>query len=229
MNDSNIFDNYSNEEIAKIIYDDFIQDKTLTNENVRKKFKDFEEDFWSKHHIGVEMLTPELEERQLDIYDIVWFKIIELEKELVLKRNKLLNTKSDEEIAELFFNKIKEQEDISSINLSIYYEEIGIGDIFMLPPSARQRIQKIFNMVWQKVKELKNQRKHERIERERKESFKLIEEIIDWVKEKGLKKLSKINLKLYLSEKKMNLAPVNRQALYLEVNKQIESKIEKKK
>lgn len=63
--------------------------------------------------------------------------------------------------------------------------------------------------------------------KEREESFKLIDEIIDWVKEKGLKKLSKINLKLYLSEKKMDLAPVNRQALYLEVNKQIESKIDK--
>jgi len=167
MNDSNIFNNYLNKEIAKIMYDDFIKDKTLTNENVRKKFKDFEEEFWSKHHIKVEMLTPELEERQLDIYDIVWFKIIELEKELVLKRNKLLNTKSDEEIAELFFNKVKEQADLSFFNLSIYYEEIGIEDIFKLPSSAHQRLHKIANIVWQKVKVLKNQRKHERIERER--------------------------------------------------------------
>lgn len=34
MNDSYIFDNYSNEEIAKIMYDDYIKDKTLTNENI---------------------------------------------------------------------------------------------------------------------------------------------------------------------------------------------------
>ncbi len=37
--------------------------------------------------------------------------------------------------------------------------------------------------------------------------FEHIPEIIEWVKEKKLKKLSKINLKLFLSEKKMDLAP----------------------
>ena len=64
------------------------------------------------------------------------------------------------------------------------------------------------------------------MEKERKESFKLIDDIIEWVYEKNLKKLSKINLKLYLSEKKFDLAPVNRQALYLEVNKELESRQE---
>ena len=44
-------------------------------------------------------------------------------------------------------------------------------------------------MVWQKVKILIKQRKHEEIERERNEIFKFIPEIIEWVKEKRLKKL----------------------------------------
>ena len=152
---------------------------------------------------------------------------MELERELVLKRNKVLNTKSDEEIAEMLFAKVKTQADISSVNLHPYYGEIGIEDFFNLPQATQKRLEKIGNMVWQKVKELKKQRKHERIEKERKESFKLIDDIIEWVYEKNMKKLSKINLKLFLSEKKIDLAPINRQALYLEVNKELESRQEK--
>lgn len=215
-----IFKTYSNAQIAQKIYDEFLKEKDLNDRNVRKRF----ETFWSRHQIEKEVLDSRLEDRKEEVYEIVWFKIIELEKELVLKRNELLNSKSDEEIAELLFNKVKEQADLSSINLSIYYEEIGIEDFLKLPSSAHQRLNKIGNLVWQKVKVLKKQRKHEKIEKERIESFKLIDEIIEWVKEKGLKKLSKINLKLYLSEKKMDLAPVNRQALYLEVNKELESR-----
>lgn len=154
-------------------------------------------------------------------------KILQLEKELKLKENDLLTTKSDEEIAEIIFNKVKKQIDLSVVNLDLYWSEIGVEDIFNFPQSAYYRWEKINNMVWQRTKMLKNQRKHEKIERERNDAFNYINEIIEWIKDKGLKKLSKINLKLYLSEKKMDLAPVNRQALYLEVNKEIESKKEK--
>ncbi|KKL79647.1 hypothetical protein LCGC14_2012740, partial [marine sediment metagenome] len=174
------------------------------------------------------LLDPELEHRQWEIFDIVWFKIIELEKELVLKRNKVLNSKSDEELVAILFNKVKNQADLSSINLNTYWSEIGVENIFDFPQATYYRWEKINNMVWQKAKELKKQRRHEEIEKERNDSYKFIDDIIEWVKEKGLKKLSKINLKLYLSEKKIDLAPVNRQALYLEVNKEIESKKEKK-
>lgn len=220
----NLFKKYSNEEIAHLIYDEFVSDNSLTDDNVRKKFESFEELFWSRHQIEELLQIPELENRQCEIFDIAWFKIIELEKELVLKRNKVLNTKSNEELAEMLYDKVKTQADISSINLHMYYRDIGIEDFLKLPQATHERLEKIGNMVWQKVKELKKQRKHERIEKERKESFKLIYDIIEWVYEKKMKKLSKINLKLYLSEKKIDLAPVNRQALYLEVNKELESR-----
>ena len=218
---NNLFKTYSNEEIAQLIYDEFVSDTTLTENNVRKKFESFDELFWSKHQVEELLQIPELQNRQWEIFDIVWFKIIELERELVLKRNKVLNTKSNEELAEMLFIKVKTQVDLSSINLHMYYRDIGIEDFLKLPQATHERLEKIGNMVWQKVKELKKQRKHERIEKERKESFKLIGNIIEWVYEKKLKKLSKINLKLYLSEKKFDLAPVNRQALYLEVNKEL--------
>lgn len=224
----NIFKTNSNEQIAQIIYDEFVKDKSLNDHNVRKKFESFEKKFWSRYQIEGDLLDPDLEHRQWEIFDIVWFKVLELEKELVLKRNKVLNTKSDEELVELLYDKVKDQADLSSINLSVYYSEIGIEDFLRLPSSTHHRLEKIGNLVWQKVKILKKQRRHEETEKERKHSFKFIDDIIEWVKEKGLKKLSKINLKLYLSEKKIDLAPVNRQALYLEVNKEIESKIEKK-
>jgi len=220
---NNLFKTYSNEEIAQLIYDEFVSDTTLTENNVRKKFESFDELFWSRHQVEELLQIPELQNRQWEIFDIVWFKIIELERELVLKRNKVLNTKSNEELAEMLFIKVKTQVDLSSINLHMYYRDIGIEDFLKLPQATHERLEKIGNMVWQKVKELKKQRKHERIEKERKESFKLIGDIIEWVYEKNLKKLSKINLKLYLSEKKIDLAPVNLQALYLEVNKELES------
>lgn len=223
----NLFKKYSNEEIAQLIYDEFVSDNSLTDDNVRKKFESFEELFWSRHQIEKLLQIPELENRQWEIFDIAWFKIIELEKELVLKRNKVLNTKSNEELTEMLYVKVKAQADLSSINLHMYYRDIGIEDFLRLPQATHERLEKIGNMVWQKVKELKKQRKHERMEKERKESFKLIDDIIEWVYEKNLKKLSKINLKLYLSEKKFDLAPVNRQALYLEVNKELESRQEK--
>ncbi len=223
----NLFKTYSNEKIAQLIYDEFVSDNSLTDDNFRKRFESFEELFWSRHQVEEFLQISELENRQWEIFDIVWFKIIELEKELVLKRNKVLNTKSNEELAEMLYVKVKTQADLSSINLHMYYRDIGIEDFLGLPQATHERLEKIGNMVWQKVKELKKQRKHERIEKERKESFKLIGDIIEWVYEKNLKKLSKINLKLYLSEKKIDLAPVNRQALYLEVNKELESIQEK--
>lgn len=223
----NLFKTYSDEEIAQLFYDEFVSDNSLTDDNVRKKFESFEELFWSRHQVKELLQIPELENRQWEIFDIAWFKIIELEKELVLKRNKILNTKSNEELAEMLYVKVKTQADLSSINLHMYYRDIGIEDFLRLPQATHERLEKIGNMVWQKVKELKKQRKHERIEKERKESFRLIGDIIEWIYNKNLKKLSKINLKLYLSEKKIDLAPVNRQALYLEVNKELESIQEK--
>jgi len=96
-----------------------------------------------------------------------------------LKRNKVLNTKSNEELAEILYVKVKTQADLSSINLHMYYRDIGIEDFLKLPQATHERLEKIGNMVWQKVKELKKQRKHERIEKERKESFKLIGDIIE--------------------------------------------------
>jgi len=227
MNHPNIFNNNSNKEIAQIIYDEFVKDISLSKNNVRKKIDIFEESFWSKHQIEEELLEPKLLERRWEISDIVMEKILQLEKELELKENDLLTTRSDEEIAEMIFNKVKKQTDLSVVNLGLYWSEIGVEDIFSFPQSTYYRWEKINNMVWQRTKMLKNQRKHEKIERERNDAFNYINEIIEWIKDKGLKKLSKINLKLYLSEKKMDLAPVNRQALYLEVNKEIESKKEK--
>ncbi len=91
--------------------------------------------------------------------DIVWLKIIEFEKELVLRRNKVLNTKSNKELAEMLFAKIKNQTDLTSINLKKCYPDIGIEDFLKLPQPTHERLDKIGNMVWQKVKELKKQRK----------------------------------------------------------------------
>ncbi|MFX1477961.1 MAG: hypothetical protein ACFFCI_07495, partial [Promethearchaeota archaeon] len=156
-----MFQTHSDKEIAQLIYEEFIKEKSLNDRNVRKRFNTF----WDQHQIEKEELDSLLEDRKENIYEIVWFKVIELEKDLVLKRNTLLNTKTDEEIAELFFNKVKEQLDLSFINLSLYYEEIGIIDFLKLPLSTHQRLNKIGDIVWQKVKLLRNQRKHERIER----------------------------------------------------------------
>ncbi len=149
-----------------------------------------------------------------------------LRKEWKLKRNITLTTKTDEEIIEMIFDKIKTQINLSYLNLNIYWNEIGVSidgynSVYDFPQSTQYRIEQIDNLVWQKVKILKKQRKHEETEKERKEAFKMIDEIIEWIKEKKLKKLSKIDLQLFLSEKKIDLIPINRHALYLEVNKEI--------
>jgi hypothetical protein len=224
--EENIFKNYSNRQIAQMIYDGFVKDKTLNERNIRTKFDTFFTQFWSDSQFEEQLLEPEFQERQNNIFEIIWFKVIELEKEYKVKDIKILNTKSDEELADMLFDRVKTQKDLSSISLGVYWSELGLGveDISNFPKTVYYRWEKINNMVWQRVKELKKQRRHEAIEKERKESFKLIDDIIEWVKEKGLKKLSKINLKLYLSEKKLDLVPVNRQALYLEVNKVLRSK-----
>ena len=36
----NLFKKYSNEEIAQLIYDEFVSDKTLTENNVRKNIRE---------------------------------------------------------------------------------------------------------------------------------------------------------------------------------------------
>lgn len=73
-----MFKKYSNEEIAQLIYDEFVSDNSLTDDNVKKKYESFEELFWSRHQAEELLQIPELENRQLEIFDIVWFKIIEL-------------------------------------------------------------------------------------------------------------------------------------------------------
>ena len=155
----NLFKTYSNKEIAQLLYDEFVSDNSLTDDNVRKKFDNFEELFWSRPQVEKLLQIPELENRQEEISDIVWFKIIEFEKELVLRRNEVLNTKSDEELAEMLYTKVKKQADLTSIDLKQYYSAIGIEDFLKLPQTTHQRLDKIGNMVWQKVKELKKQRK----------------------------------------------------------------------
>ncbi len=84
----NIFKTFSNEQIAQIIYDEFVKDNSLNNHNLRNKIKSFEDVFWSRYQTEENFQDPDLEHRQWEIDDIGWFKIIELEKELVLKRNK---------------------------------------------------------------------------------------------------------------------------------------------
>ncbi|MBN1215514.1 MAG: hypothetical protein JXA99_08715 [Candidatus Lokiarchaeota archaeon] len=121
----------------------------------------------------------------------------------------------------MIFNNITQLDNLSSINFNIFWNENGVESIFEFPESTYYRIENINNMVWQKIKALKQQRRLEEDEKERSESFKYIEDIINWVRDKGFKNLSKINLKLYLSEKKMTLRAINLQALYLEVNKKL--------
>ena len=150
----NIFKTLTNEQIAELIYDEFVKDDRLNDHNVRKKIKSFEERFWSRYQTEENLLDPELEHRQWEIFDIVWFKIIELEKELVLKRNKVLNSKSDEELVAILFNKVKNQADLSSINLNTYWSEIGVENIFDFPQATYYRCEKINNLVWQKAIEL---------------------------------------------------------------------------
>ncbi len=152
----------------------------------------------------------------------------QLKQKKNLKKNITLTTKTDEEIIEMIFNKIKTRTSLSYFRPHIYWNEIGVDleehmleDVF--PISTYYRIEEINDLIRQKIKILKKQRKHEETEKERKESFKMIDEIIEWIKEKKIKKFSKIDLKVFLSEKKMDLVPINHHALYLEVNKEIKS------
>lgn len=52
-------------------------------------------------------------------------------------------------------------------NLGIYWSEIGVENIFDFPQSTYYRWEQINNLVWQEVKILKKQRKHEEIEKKK--------------------------------------------------------------
>ncbi len=60
-----------------------------------------------------------------------------------MKENDFLTTKSDEEIAEIIFNKVKKQTDLSVVNLNLYWSEIGVENIFSFPQSTYYRWEKI--------------------------------------------------------------------------------------
>ena len=64
----NLFKKYSNEEIAQLLYSEFVSDKSLTDDNVRKKFDSFEELFWSRPQVKELLQIPELENRQKEIF-----------------------------------------------------------------------------------------------------------------------------------------------------------------
>ena len=72
-----------------------------------------------------------------------------------MKRNKVLNTKSNEELAEMLYVKVKTQADLSSINLHMYYRDIGIEDFLKLKKATHERLEKIGKIVWKKYKQIK--------------------------------------------------------------------------
>jgi len=74
------------------------------------------------------------------------------------------------------------------------------------------------NKAWEIVKGLKKEQKSKLIEADRQELFKHIPEAKEWMKQKGLKKMSKQNLAVFLVEKELKPAAVNRQSFYLELN-----------
>ena len=217
MNEKNILKNKSNEEIAQVIFDEFVNEKVFRTNNIDRESSDYETKFWEKHEDEVHY------DRQIEIEEIFWKKFQKLKKELKLKENAFLNKTSDEEIAEMIFDTLKGLTDLSTIDVSLFWNENGVEDVFDYPQTFYYRWERINNMAFQKIKVLKQQRKHEKEEQERDEALNKVDDIIEWAKEKGLKRVSKMNLKLYLSEKKMTLVPVNREALYLAVNNKISS------
>jgi len=62
-------------------------------------------------------------------------------------------------------------------------------------------------------------------EREKQELPKIVEECIKWVKENGLKKLSRTSLNAFLSEKGIYLSLVGQDALYYKVNLELSKKV----
>ncbi len=139
----NIFNNNSNEEIALIIYNEFVKDKSLRENNIKRKIDSFEKEFWLKHQIEEELLEPELVDRIDEISCIIWEKTQKLKKELKLKENDLLTTKTDEEIAEMIFSTLKKQTDLSSFNTHIFWSENGVENVFEYPQSFYYRWEKI--------------------------------------------------------------------------------------
>lgn len=71
---------------------------------------------------------------------------------------------------------------------------------------------------WAIVQDLKQKRNRDRLLEEKAALFKYLPEALEWMNQKGLKKMSKPNLALFLFEKNLKPGPVNRQAFYLELN-----------
>ena len=76
-------------------------------------------------------------------------------------------------------------------------------------------------------KQLDNERKikeSEQLERERAELPSLVNSCIDWVREHGLKRITKADIEAFLLEKNIKILPQTQRALYAMVNVQLKSK-----
>ncbi len=130
-----------------------------------------------------------------------------------------LKSQKPEKIAE---NMVKWAEKNFDITRYVYFRKYwgskGLPESYYFSDRYRPKAEKCELLAEQKLEEIREKRKKEKKEKEKQQALAEIDNIIKWLKEKRLVKLSKANLKLYFSEIGMKVSPTNRQNVYIRVN-----------
>ena len=102
-------------------------------------------------------------------------------------------------------------------SINIFLEEKGIGTMYLLPPMLRFKLEAAKELAREKFEE-------ERFNKERELIPQIVDECIEWSKEKGLTRLIKANLGYFLLEKSYKLSDSTVNIVYNEVNIKLKSR-----
>ena len=93
-----------------------------------------------------------------------------------------------------------------------------------LPPEIQLKIEKAEMLAQKQLDTERDIKEREQLEKEKAELPSLVNLCVDWVKEHGLKRVTKADVEAFLLEKNIEILPQTQRALYAMVNVQLKSK-----
>ncbi|TGL67621.1 hypothetical protein [Leptospira levettii] len=104
----------------------------------------------------------------------------------------------------------------------LYWKSRNI-EKYDLPTDFEVKVEKAERIAFQFLENESKKKLEERIEKESSNLPKLINECVDWVREKGLKKITHADLDVFLRKKKIDLLNDTRRDLYSNVNLELKT------
>jgi hypothetical protein len=178
--------------------------------------------FWGAKGVDEYDIPPKVEVKKREIERVA-------QKQLEKKAFNRIRTEPEEEIAKELADYAKSEhgalnEDrfyISSIT-KYFWQNYGI-DPWNNPSDVEQKKDKVVRIADKLLKEEREEIKRMQLEKEEEQLPKMVEACVEWAKKKGLKKVTKQDVELFLLEGKIEILSETNRTLYLKANDLLKS------